>query len=678
MIRRFFLVLMLLTLGMAASAEDLKLPEWPQSFSLSGDRASFSFPVLQPGSVVVDVTWQGASLTIELVDPAGKVVQTAKSTPAKIERDVTDADVAKGVVWTIVVTDTRVRPASVNLAPVTGQITVQCPPIDLARLKAMIPALEARKVSLARAEQGKLPARSKTPKPKRGVLDLDQQITKRVSQLQAADARAWDATVEKIKGQIKLLPTQQGIAQPKSPVAKPILKPKGADLVMLKMTEPKVLSVSPGYGYAGDQVTVMAQEVTADKVLNEVYFTLAPNSPQRAEIVSVAQSGVSVEFVVKVPEEVAGMKSGQSPVFIRKKSPKNTDYWLDGNSINFSYYVRPCPVIESTSPTAANPFAEIAIIGKNLTAGGKAYFAFPDGHIDWRAANSTGSSSLKTWMPEYRSVNSFPVVMYLENQVQGRTVRSNMVTLTANGTESVVTSMTPTTAEPGTFTTFKGTSLKRIKKIYFQPDPGQENVMFPLPSWGMEVTKPWFIEGGIDTEIYATMHQWASGYSVPLRGRVYAVAEGRTDDITGGTPYVLKPRMEVRPMYDQYSPALTNFQKKDGDDSFTQIAYPIDWEDSTSTRDCWISAKHESGFITGHGGDDYYVMDFTLKNGWTLDHVEFNATNGGGKGARLEGYYLDAAGRPTIKVHWWVDASYKTIWYNVTPYIKGPQGVPYR
>lgn len=151
-------------------------------------------------------------------------------------------------------------------------------------------------------------------------------------------------------------------------------------------------------------------------------------------------------------------------------------------------------------------------------------------------------------------------------------------------------------------------------------------------------------------------------------------------DLLPPVPFTMDPAMYSRPLLEPCRYPDTVFSQKDGDDSHRETVNTTDLNPETQWPPyVWGTAWHHSSLFSGHAGDDIYVVDVALRNGWTFEDVKFSASNNeSSKGARLESFWLDGNGRPNIKVHWWVDAPNNDIWYCITPIIHGPRFVPYK
>jgi hypothetical protein len=127
---------------------------------------------------------------------------------------------------------------------------------------------------------------------------------------------------------------------------------------------------------------------------------------------------------------------------------------------------------------------------------------------------------------------------------------------------------------------------------------------------------------------------------------------------------------------------LKDWRIEKGDDGDMQRGE--NWDPGT-----WVGAEHKSTLMFGHKGNDYYLENYRLKNGWVLDSVDFWSdfgnnwwlSIGGSASNPLGGAYIVEAAygtdTPFVKVHWW-NLGYCNVMYDMTIYIRGPSGVPYQ
>jgi hypothetical protein len=325
------------------------------------------------------------------------------------------------------------------------------------------------------------------------------------------------------------------------------------------------------------------------------------------------------------------------------------------------------------------PDKEMVITGSGFGAACKTHFLFPDGRHEIVGNNDDSTMTLRSRMPSYRSHVAFPVVIYVENQVQGRVVRSNTKDLYCLATESGLTSVTGNGVLWGSIVTIYGYGMDQIQSIVFEPDPGQENLIFNQSDPAIDIRRPWKINSA--SGMCLSGQVTGSGISAPVHGQVHG--NYKSTEKTNSIPFTLNPVNVMQPLYEDYSPTLTVFMKKDGGDWFVQKRRQFEWQPGESPYGYppWMEAYHFSDYVFGHGGDDIYVMDFVLKNNWqwrTPRWAQVPTDPGGHWGVLTPVAYLDDQGRPTIRIHWWVDAANNETWYQLIPQIFGPENVPYR
>jgi hypothetical protein len=689
-----FVLLSCLSVGAAMAVGDIKLPVWPQSFALApGDRVSFAIPVTQPGDVTADVSWSGGPLNVVLLGPGAPLPNplTPQAGPVKISRTAVPADVANGLLWTLVIIDPRQPLSRPNPAlTVRGQVNAQYPRVDLDSLAKWLPTFISRQQASFNA------MRSQT-------------ISQAASSLSAMSTKAQQDENNKIKAlnaqSIALVKAQLGkelqeramaLAKIKASMVAPIgtgsrailaagsnqIGPKAGNALEHARDLPKIpvlVSVAPGNGYAGDEVWVEAQNLETQANFYQAEFSIAQNMKGKGQVKRLETRNGKTGLVVTVAEEVPNATAGfTGPLVIKRVDPNDGTEFGASNPLTFALNTRPCPTISYVTPSDVLPNTELAITGSNFSATCKTHILFPDGRHEIIANNDDSTKNLRPHMPSYKSHVVFPAVVYVENEVQGRVMRSNTKDLTCLATESGLTSITGTWTLPDSMVTIQGYGLDQIQSIVFEPDPGQENLLFNQGVGANDITHHWKIisaSGG-----YLCAQVIGSGISAPIHGQVHGTY--KVTEKTNNIPFTLTPRNMMVYLYEPYSTQYTVFTKKDGGDNFVQKYSDTKLDpNATYYGKPWIEAHHYSDWISGHGGDDIYVLDFVLKNGWKLmpslwAHVPIDLN--GHYGVSEPVTYLDDNGRPAIKMHWWVDASNHETWYQVVPQIFGPMDVPFR
>lgn len=682
-----------LSSGVAMAAGDVKLPAWPQSFAVApGDRTSFAIPVTQPGDVTVDVTWSGGPLTVVLLGPGAPLPSqlTPQAGPIKMNRTATAADVAKGLLWTLVITDPRQPLSAPNPAlMVRGQVNAQYPPIDMDSLSKWLPSFISRQQASFDSVRSQIvnatssSFRSTSTKAQQDennrLKALNAQSIALVQAQLGKETQERATALAKIKASM-VTPSGAGPITAANPVNR--IGPKVANALEHARDVPKIpvlVSVSPGNAYAGDEVWIEAQNLETQASFYQAEFSIAPNMTGKGQVKRLETKNGKTYLVVAVAEEAPNATVGfTGPLVIKRVDPNDGTEFGVSNPLTFALTIRPRPTISYANPSDVLPDKEIVITGSNFGAACKTHFLFPDGRHEIVGNNDDSTKTLRPHMPSYKSHTDIPVVMYVENEVQGRVLRSNTKDLTCLATESGLTSINGSGILPDSLVTIQGYGLDQIQSLVFEPDPGQENLLFNQSDSAKDIRRPWKINTASGTYLCAQVT--GSGISSPVHGQVHGTY--KFTEKTNSIPFTLNPRSMMVYLYEPYSTQSTVFTKKDGADYFVQKYTDTKLDlNSTYYGKPWIEAHHYSDWISGHGGDDIYVLDFVLKNGWKLmpslwAHVPFEPNSHWG--VREPETYLDAAGRPTVKVHWWVDASNNETWYQLVPQIFGPMDVPFR
>lgn len=676
------------------STSEIKLPTWPQTFNIpAGGRESFGFPVVKPGKIVADVTWTGKPLSVVLIGPLGKPLTeaTARTSPVHIEYDVASVDPARGFVWTVAISDpgtlTPTRILSQSIA--NGSITVKYPEVDLATCMNLANSLQPKILAADKAMQDKLAVVQKTTPAiaPASTKTIETQILNQIKTLQQTETSQFTATATKIQSGL----TTQGIrttlpltgsilSLPRTALAKPeTVNPPGLiELVNLSTV------------YAGDEGYARVKNASEDLNLTQICFQMTPTVVAKATVIEAHKItsdityGPYALFRIRVPEEVPGMQdmTGAMNVFARNVGASNPDIFADSSPRTVVYICRRPPRIDKASVSVISG-EELIITGAYFWNGCTVHFVFPDGSDHKQTIQAvTSYQQIKTWIPGYRSASAFPVIMYIDCVLQGRTLTSNMFQMTFKGTEPVVTSITPNRVAPNgvdsPWITIRGTGLKRITSLHFEPDPGQESKIFTQVGSNKDFRASWGLLGGIDTEIYPRPPA-VGGISASVTGNLIAAIDYQGKDLLPPIPFTMDPFRYSRPLLEPCN-AATVFSKKNGSDTHFETINTTDPNPETHyPAYWWTTGWHYSSFFEGHAGDDIYVVDVVLKNGWTFEGVNFSPSPvDSSKGSRLESFWMDSAGRPCFKVHWWVDAPNKSMWYCATPIINGPRFVPYK
>jgi hypothetical protein len=237
----------------------------------------------------------------------------------------------------------------------------------------------------------------------------------------------------------------------------------------------------------------------------------------------------------------------------------------------------------------------------------------------------------------------------------------------------VIASLSVSSGKPGTPVLLEGSgfSLDPGGEVYLNIG-GKDYIMstnLPDGSTG------WFS----DSKIMATVPD-----ALRVFGNVFLIGPGKVYVKLGSgvqsnrVPFEFIPstQFEVFPLTEKQ----VRFHKGDGADDF--------WNYASDPRQ--VMAYHKSTLMFGHKGDDFFLENYRLKNGWVLDSVVFwkdpvNWSNGShaiagslnqpaGASIVEAAYGTDA---PAVKIHWW-NNGYGGVYYTVGIIIRGPWGVPFQ
>jgi hypothetical protein len=176
------------------AAPQAVVPAWPLRFELlAGEGVSTAFPVTQAGSVNVQVQSSGALLVVLLRRPDGRSVERQGSGSVAIEDMASDADLARGIYWSISIRTAQavaptvpqgvVRSRAAPQVVATGTITVRQPPVDAARAQAALGQASAK------APQAAAPVPSAPPSAPQVQAEHDKAVARQhATQLQALRA----------------------------------------------------------------------------------------------------------------------------------------------------------------------------------------------------------------------------------------------------------------------------------------------------------------------------------------------------------------------------------------------------------------------------------------------------------------------------------------------------------
>jgi hypothetical protein len=308
-----------------------QLPTWPQRFEVRGpETAAFGFAVTQPGSIVVDVQWQGPPLRVALEGPsrleqtgAGRVVLKAQVTPQAVQQGAS--------LWSVSIALQNPGPA-----PAVGQISVQHPQVNEAVARR---AAEARRHSVTQQQLDQAHAQTEAR--------LKQAIASRKAQFAQDLERRDRAERDKIQPMLtqlrasrqpsvrpRGLEAERGNASTQSTQTEEI-STRGAESLGTSQTAGRIaaivreqskLSVVSAPAYQGPPHISSLSETSGgpkkvlritgmgfSDVLGQVYFTVPPDRALPANIAA----WTAEEIIVELPD-VTGVLPYQANIYVAR------------------------------------------------------------------------------------------------------------------------------------------------------------------------------------------------------------------------------------------------------------------------------------------------------------------------------------------------------------------------
>jgi hypothetical protein len=119
---------------LSAQAQAGGEPTWPQKFEIrQGENRGFAFVVTQPGPVSVNITSQGAPITVTLSGPTAEPFTQTGSGTINISHSETAAEVQRSAIWLVIISSGSGAPSKGKAPPVvaSGMITVTHPRGDM-------------------------------------------------------------------------------------------------------------------------------------------------------------------------------------------------------------------------------------------------------------------------------------------------------------------------------------------------------------------------------------------------------------------------------------------------------------------------------------------------------------------------------------------------------------------
>jgi len=697
--RQLFALLGAITIGLlvpalvASAATEVGLPTWPQAFTLfPGRTLQFAFPVTQPGAVSVNLEWQGTPLAIGMQDASGSRLGSPVSRPAPratVTFELSAAHVGRKCVW-MVTLSTPASGGGRSAAPpvpgravpaATGSISVTAPAIDDQALQARLPAILAEREKAAEAAKQRLMAHPFKSSIDARLALLDKQQSGRLAEEAKRLVPAVDALA---KQQLRALSADSGAVRARAGKSLGLQDAKWStrlDSIRLPADRPArtgdqpppdkpvLKSVTPAAALPGQVVTLDVSGLTGAPDTIGVTFEIQPGARASGKVIGYAtDENDQVEVVVPLAGGMAQDYDGQ----VRVRDGDGDD----SNWLPFHYNAPPRPVIDSVTlgGTSSLPGDQLIVRGSNFAPGSQVYFTAAYEMISPVAAapwpgTTPSAAELSVAIPQHTSPQRFSAWVFVSypytSPYLSATITGEWFRVQLDAHQPSLAMAKPATGLPGTAVLLSGQGFgDAAGEVHFIVPPTGEDRVAVVTSWS-------------DTGI-ATIVPDASGLVAATPGSVYVKLPGgqRTEAIA----FTFEPATEYRLMRlkNALLAADVAFQAKEAGDTWSFR------DDGTA-----IIATHDGSFWTSHSGADTWFSNFRLKNGWTVDTVEFNAEDisvGGGQyiilsllGEASLVASLPGTPSPLVIAAWQTPGgSFVTPWagYEVRVLIKGPKGVP--
>jgi hypothetical protein len=639
----------------------------PQPFSLSaGEQAAVVFPVTQPGTVTLDITWTGSPLTIVVTNQANRAITapSLRTSPVRIQYSPTAAEVGQGIFWKI----SAVCPANAAGRPAAkGEIKVSFPPVDAAAFSAAWTQLQARHKQVEPTQISAPPVtqneREATRLRENATLDnaLLGQFQNIVNQVQAKRIATLPA-----------LRTQASIVTPVRP-----------DINRAILTSPFIESVAPNYGLAGDTVKISARNVKADPTTNKVFFVVTgagATSRLEAKIISATAQDPLAVFAVAVPPLPAGFQQVNSCTI----ELVGTNPAFTVTSQGFVWTNVPIAKVTLVTPTAARAGDYLVLKGENFSsARTRVHFSLP-GNPDAVVTNSqcTGTTEMRVKVPEYSSQTQTNASLYVQTVAPNGTIIDNGAQwgFFALPTVPTLTVLDRTSSKPQQSLLIQGSGFASYCTAIFKTAGGQEYTSNPTSrSDSALVVKipdiPLVPMGGINVMVSVRNSGSENSNTLALH---------------------LDPILDEILITDPSKLVNISFQKGTSDD-FCRIYDPAgsSWDKEFIAKEGGtLFGKHESNYF-GYSGFDLWGLKMSLKNGWRVSRVSMykrvylyslfsdmeirEHKDGDPCDANVYSIMPAPAGGAltTIQIYWYSTPTMNSIMYTAGIRIEGPRGFPY-
>lgn len=643
--------ILLVTSAAIAVEQPLQMPTWPKDFSLASDEhVIFGIPNPGSGVIKVSISWTGSPLTIGATGSDKTVVAApvTKSSPSyefSIKAD--GVDQAKCPVFLVALA----LPKQMR-AKASGKISVVSPPVEPAKFQQFANLTRQQSAAGATVIQQQQDAWFASIKAGLTAKIKAQQTekTNKTRSLQTT-AQTESRQINAAVGSLARPGTGPRVAAWR--VTNVLKGPKGK--IRIPATQPSISTVNPAQGMSGAPVTITG--VGLNENATEVYFTIAPGVDVSANVLSCTKSSNGVATILAQVPEKAGVTAAYDGQVYAKAADWEPAYATNKLAFHFEPIV--APSITYIDPVEVGPQAIVNIDGNNFTNGDMIHFVIP-GLQDY-AVNTTfvNGTRLSAQVPLYTSRQIGNGSVYVAKKTPTGSVNSQGQSMIFKPTVPLVISI-PASEVSENPILIRGMSFGTTGEVHAIDAVGVDTLL-PVDSWS-------------DTHITVRTPS-AVGFTGTKPYNIYVKnSNGKSDNqpfaITPITDHVLMQMAELVQSKDYYVSTSGS--------GYCGLSSP-----NNNTNVLWMYGRHQAGMFDGHKGDDWFFKSRVLKNGWTVEKIDFKpalATEPcGGAGLRLERDYASYYGSssPYVPVHWWVDAMWGMASYSFSITIQGPKGTAY-
>jgi hypothetical protein len=267
-------------------------------------------------------------------------------------------------------------------------------------------------------------------------------------------------------------------------------------------------------------------------------------------------------------------------------------------------------------------------------------------------------------VPEYASKLPVNMVIYVMNKGM---VNGPLYSIAMQPTTPVIDSLVNTSGKPGEPVLISGSGLRSPLEVHFVDQSGKDMIS-PIKS--------------SDVCSILTHVPDVSGVTGDSPWKVYVKSAG----IASSTKdFTFKPAMEIQLLDVKAAGAKTDSQFDGQWGENRSLEELTDW--FNRHWDFWdygyntnnlITASHRGGQFWGRNGSDVFFKTFTLKNGWIVLSVNFNAQFYPNDAWAYAIITRPLTSSPYTWVVWSDSVSLRMVEYSLSYTIMGPKGVPYK